>query len=175
MREETRRYLREQDPDGEGARRVEQFFATTPEPEGDLDDIIAQAQWEAAARMDPTLRTPNLEQSTLKGAATVFPVTVNDNDWDYLYDQAHVWAGRASWTQQIQDGRFAVASDLDQPVTQRHAFIYFFSEYTEVILARSYLEHKHGTDLQVLSDEAGGWAITTDYADQHTAQLLQYE
>lgn len=35
--------------------RLNQFFAETPEPEGSIEEILDNARFEAAQRMDPTL------------------------------------------------------------------------------------------------------------------------
>ena len=74
--------------------------------------------------------------------------------FEHLWDNSMAWQG-TDWA--AQDGRFEPMPDYSMK------WAYFFEEFTNALIALSYLEAS-GEAATLHSDEVGGWLIVSNFA-----------
>ena len=90
-------------------------------------------------------------------------IVMDEDDFSYLTENSMNWAGH-DWDTQVQAGRFEVQGTPRVPPGLHWRMAYWVgSQYTAVILARSFLTSR-GFESQAVVDGMGAdWVILTDY------------
>ncbi len=77
---------------------------------------------------------------------------ITSNDFTNLFDTSMEWG--KDWEH--------MAYRFDLKISYKWDRAYWFENYANLIIARTYLE-QNGYEYEITSDMAGGWAILTDY------------